>query len=85
LSEGVGAPTLVRFYASGSLILDYKGMPEDVEMELRRRAPDPKERKRDHTPRRYKIPIRDQKTFKTVNEALRRLAETLSHQVPAAC
>lgn len=69
LSEGIGVPTPIQFGADGSFIFDHKGMPDDVERELRRRTREPKKRW-------YVIPIKDLETFSMVNEALRWLAET---------
>jgi len=71
LSEGIGVPTPIQFEADGGFYFDHKGMPDDVERELRKRTREPKKRW-------YKISIKDQETFSMVNDALKWLAETVS-------
>lgn len=78
LAMGVGVLSPIQFYDNGSVVFDFKDMPELAKIELRRRIGENESSKK----RWRQIRIHNLETFNNINEALRWLAEYVNTQKP---
>lgn len=74
--EKIGVRSPIQVYADGKLTIDYRNLPENLEMELRRITGDPKNRKTGKPKGWYSFDLRNERTFDMIKKALEWLAET---------
>ncbi len=76
LSRGIGVPTPIQFYESGSCVFDCENMPEPIATELRTRTDAPR-RRSGGWKRWYEKKVDDEESFKMVREALQWLIHSI--------